>query len=338
MEAGYIFNNFPIPRMEKPLIKATINGVDYGKRKLFTQKELMEIQTFQQQQDPRLAEIAEDPTALRKDILSFLYSSQDSVPKQYREYGNGINIAMEGQLKRPALDDEHDSVWKEMLKQAPELKELITLEKQLYDAFLHAHSGIDGIPEGQTWPKRQQLAEESPDIFYFPQAGNNPFQSDKARGEYVHHVGSRVGALHGVHSPFLDSGFVFSDNPDVTVNPEKGGVFRVNMMVFHLMSRGLSEMGNGGEKSFDQSYDIKNYLDKLFPKDEIAQAETLSKEQNLIRMQQTFDENTLILRIQKRFLQRAIEWAQSEKGPKEMKELAAKILVKRKKIVQKIRV
>lgn len=66
---------------------------------------------------------------------------------------------------------------------------------------------------------------------------------------------SRSEALHGRPSPFLDSGYHFDVNDDVTIYPEDPTkTRRLNSVVVHLLSRGIHEEGASVNGSHDQTY------------------------------------------------------------------------------------
>lgn len=66
---------------------------------------------------------------------------------------------------------------------------------------------------------------------------------------------NRFNALDGRPSPFIDSGFHFSANPDLTIYPkDHSKTRRLNMMNIHLLSRDLNEMGESNNGSHDQTY------------------------------------------------------------------------------------
>ena len=66
---------------------------------------------------------------------------------------------------------------------------------------------------------------------------------------------SRSNVLQGAPSPFLDSGYHFGINDDVTIYPDDPAkTKRLNSVVVHLLSRGLSEEGVSVNNSHDQTY------------------------------------------------------------------------------------
>ncbi len=66
---------------------------------------------------------------------------------------------------------------------------------------------------------------------------------------------SRRESLRGASSPFLDSGFRFGVNYDVTMfNNDPPRTRRLNMVNIHLLSRGIDETGASTNGSHDQTY------------------------------------------------------------------------------------
>ena len=66
---------------------------------------------------------------------------------------------------------------------------------------------------------------------------------------------TRSQALQGTPSPFLDSGFHFGDNLDITLYPDDADkTRRLNSVVVHLLSRGVNQTGSSRNGSHDQTY------------------------------------------------------------------------------------
>lgn len=66
---------------------------------------------------------------------------------------------------------------------------------------------------------------------------------------------SRLAALNGSPSPFIDSGFHFGMNLDITLYPnDQSRTRRLNAANIHLLSRGIDEMGKSSNGSHDQTY------------------------------------------------------------------------------------
>ena len=84
---------------------------------------------------------------------------------------------------------------------------------------------------------------------------------------------TRRSALAGTPSPFLDSGFHFDVNRDVTLfTLEPTKTRRLNSVVVHLLSRGLSESGGSSNGSHDQTYITRDEF--LALENEIGKTET----------------------------------------------------------------
>jgi hypothetical protein len=110
------------------------------------------------------------------------------------------------------------------------------------------------------------------------------------------------------------------------VSPDKK-IFRVNAMVLHLAGRGLSEMGDGGVSSYDQDYEIGNYIKNLWPKDEATREEVRRQEESVLTDADTTDatEHRIAQHVHDKMIQEAVAWAGSASAPKEARRLAAAI-------------
>jgi hypothetical protein len=77
----------------------------------------------------------------------------------------------------------------------------------------------------------------------------------KVGGIPIDMYASRSSILQGAPSPFLDSGYHFDTNDDVTIYPDDPTkTRRLNSVVVHLLSRGLNEEGASINDSHDQTY------------------------------------------------------------------------------------
>lgn len=99
---------------------------------------------------------------------------------------------------------------------------------------------------------------------------------------------NRIAKLLGEPSPFLDSGFVFNENIDLTFYPpEQANPLRLNIAVVHLLSRGICETGSGPES--DQKYiTARQYRDMFMQHEPDFGFRTLNpKEKALVKMRIT---------------------------------------------------
>jgi hypothetical protein len=332
LEAGFVFNNTPLGRlMEKPLIKAIIDGVDYGKRKLLTKEELATIQNYQAVNGDSFKLEGTDIQDLRRDMIRFLMSASDPRTIGYlnpvavvrRVWRDGVakpalttwdaqaNWEKSNEFRTASLDQKLVNMhWSSMIEQAAHAKGVSTEEFNPYDL------------------ENRYMAERCKDLY--PWDDLNSFNSPLIRGRKVLEIESRKTALNYLPSPFLDSGFHFLPiveidgntvrvgNPDFTVEGDDG-VFRVNMMVFHLLSRGLSEMGDSSGRSYDQDYTIGNYIKNLYPGVMANPEEDLK-----FQASQEFDPNDLNMKIRRRVIDEAKKWAESEDAPRKAKGLVEK--------------
>ena len=87
------------------------------------------------------------------------------------------------------------------------------------------------------------------------------------RGIPVDVVPQRLSKLSNAPSPFLDSGFHFDVNYDITLyTHDATKTRRLNMPVIHLLARGLNEMGGSLNDSHDQQYITSGqYAREIYP-------------------------------------------------------------------------
>jgi hypothetical protein len=154
------------------------------------------------------------------------------------------------------------------------------------------------------------LQQISQDLnLYFPPPASD-WLHKYVRGIKVTQIPQRRQKLMGSPSPFLDSGFHFSDNPDVGIETTEG-VRRANMVTLHLLSRGLSEIGGSVNGSYDQHYITpEEYMQEVFPRD-LAQREIVHQDDERI-FSQSGKKNEIMITIQERLIEVAKEWEQNK--------------------------
>jgi hypothetical protein len=228
LDAGYVFLN-RIGGGEKPLVNAQIpmavegrvETVDIGKKILLTQDELEAVTQYQSSQLGASAIENSNPNILRKDMLLFL---QEAIVEQNNLAHNksaAFRAAQGRIIDNPKYTDEDRKTLRQFFaKQSEEYQR--TGSSRLGYLMEECIPGIDLI---------------------------------KVRGIPFEILPTRFSALRDIPSPFLDSGFHFDTNYDVTLYPhEPDRARRLNMVVVHLLSRGLSEMGKSINNSHDQHY------------------------------------------------------------------------------------
>lgn len=308
LKAGFVFDNYPLPYIEKPLINAEINGVNYGQRKLLTAQELSLILAHQRA-NPDLygtAAIAED--SFREEMLSLLVAHELTIPQEIQVKVNLYRDCIK-QLESPhptTKPRETDQAFAKLL--------------WLHHAEMWKEGGIRKEEEFIESNLGDILTWTEPDIFArFPLT---------VRNKRAQLIASRKTALAHTPSPFLDSGFHFPDqigNPDYTVVGSNGKLFRVNMMVLHLLSRGLSEMGDGEKGDGEQDYSIGNYIRDLALETDDERQKTKSSEEAMVQTLFHFDRGDLTRKVQERLKLVVSVWAASPDAPQAAQRLLGKI-------------
>jgi len=228
LDAGYVFLN-RIGGGEKPLINAQVpmdveggtDIVDMSNKILLTQSELDAVIQYQQGQHGAYATESSDIDLIRKDMLLFL---QQAIVEQNSLRQNSSAVFRAAQrriLDNPKYTDKD----REALRQF--------LEEQYQEYQKKGNSNLG----------------------YIMQECIAGIDLARVRGSPFEIFATRLSALKGVPSPFLDSGFHFDINYDVTLYPhDPAQTRRLNMAVVHLLSRGLNEMGESANRSHDQRY------------------------------------------------------------------------------------
>lgn len=229
LTAGFVFHN-RIGAGEKPILSQTVivNGqeVNLTTRRFLTKAELSAVmeQQMHAQPDSPLPGTPEMED-LRKDMLGFLI--------------NGIELATH---EREMAMNVAQTVLRELLANG-----VITQEQ------LSKYLGPEQYFVGKTGLKEEYGRK----IIYDGFLSECVVGLDlvRFRGIPITAMFIRFDKLRGAPSPFLDSGFHFDSNWDLTLNTHDAEqTRRVNMVVWHLMSRGIGEAGSSINGSHDQTY------------------------------------------------------------------------------------
>lgn len=221
VDAGYAFVN-RIGAGEKPIINAAIPAdregqnpyVSYGAKALLTRDELDQLVSFQEEGAAASAEKTE-LDATRQDMISFLKECQEACSGLRERQIQLFQQAAEKIMTDPGYSGED--------------------RQSLIDFF-----------------NQEDTQQNSGFLLEACLAGINVL---KVRGVPIDMVQTRFAKLRGSPSPFLDSGFHFGNNYDVTLFPnDPSKTKRLNMVVVHLLSRGINEMGASNNNSHDQDY------------------------------------------------------------------------------------
>ncbi|MFH1089326.1 MAG: hypothetical protein V1716_02800 [Candidatus Uhrbacteria bacterium] len=239
LDAGYVFLN-RLGAGEKPILNAVIplgesrdeQLLDVGSRALLNQEELDAVINYQQQRAEEFGTNGIETEELRRDMLVFL---EESV-REARDIRNKLLAAFSA-VQRKILSDP------KYLQDIPILKDFF----------------------GELFKDRQAGNQE---LYFIINECLLGVDLVFARGIPIDAPSFRLGKLSGAPSPFLDSGFHFAVNYDVTLYPyDKEKTRRLNMPVIHLLSRGLNEMGGSLNDSHDQQYITSGqYAQEIFPK------------------------------------------------------------------------
>jgi hypothetical protein len=224
LKAGYIFLN-TIGGGEKPLLSGSVptpqGNLHAGDRILLTPAELEAVIAFQKREGQTHMPARTPIEALRKDMLAVL---QDSL-----EIHEGLE-ARKKKLFNAAM---------KMIAEDPRFS-------------VKARNALENFQrrlEGQT-PSLKNMHSR-----YLVEECVVGIDLAHVRGVPCTTMPQRFSALSDAPSPFLDSGFHFDTNYDVTLNDaDRAHTCRLNMIVVHLLSRGLNEMGASSNRSHDQRY------------------------------------------------------------------------------------
>lgn len=243
LEAGYAFIN-RIGGGEKPILQGIIpiktsggrfEEINLGDRVLLTQDELdAAVECSQQQSQEKATDIATED--LRQDMVSFLNECADV-------YANL-------QIKKREL-------FRAAQGRIMEGTEFTAEDKELFATCLTELAQ----PEHRAAATQilQGLMEEclaQVDILF-------------VRGIPIDMMSIRGDKLKNTPSPFLNSGYHFRNNLDVTLypyNPAK--TRRINSVTVHLLSRGVDEIGGSMNASHDQTYiTASEYAEEVYKKE-----------------------------------------------------------------------
>lgn len=298
LDAGFVFNNI-LGNGEKPIIKANIDDMDFGQKRLLTSAELAVVSQYQQEHPELFGWQGQDPETVRQDMVHFLLVVGHGLPNITSRWNIFNRSIIEIKEQRVATDYEYIPT-----------SELMYREVSRFDAFVvfewHKHH-------------RSRLDTEIGDIFrdVYPWPHREFMGGPKIRGHRAFTMGSqRIHALQGTASPFLDSGYYFGTNFDVTVEGKiLQEIFRFNSATLHLASRGLSEMGES-TFSFDQHYGtIGEYITELFPKDPKEREDLWRMEALAVEGAAKKDEDDVVEDFKRRIIDLSREWFSSSKAP-----------------------
>jgi hypothetical protein len=304
--AGYFFLN-RLGGHSKALLSGEIpdpasqNGtLNFGHRALLTRAELQTVYDYQQAHQEIFGLNGEQLDAVRSDMLAFLLQSTSRPP-----FGSAYDYAQQALPYRPSSVD----IWEHELSEA---------EWKLLDKYWSAQAREYRRAHPQSGERRALaevreafVREHCADMRVWQEDGDF-FNTKQVRGNVVQSITSRSRKLMWGASPFLESGFVFGYNFDVSVyygaivDIRSDKQYRVNTAVLHLMGGhsdfpGLSEMGGAREQVYmPAGIFVRDY----YARDKEVRAEVLRDvERNL-----AVDEGELKAEAQRRALKVARSW------------------------------
>lgn len=299
LKAGFVFNNV-IGGGEKPIIAVVINGEDFGKKSLLTKEEL-ELVT-QYQKDNGYVPKSIDFDDLRRDMVGFILANTSNRPMGLWNRNNARRIVFGDVIQ----DKAH----------AGRVSRIDRVLVNLYEDYLRKDwIFIDekGTTRVRVEVEQKYFDDNFGDVFPW-KSDYNPFSGNLARDVRVSVLPSRMKALDGTPSPFLDSGFLFSLGGDLTIFDANDKAYRLNMAVFHLALRGLNEMGDGGSASYDQHYlTVDEYSRLIYIEDEAERKSEREKEE--CRWQSQGNIAEVYVHLEERVVDLARKWAKSDKAP-----------------------
>ena len=233
LNAGYVFLN-RLGAGEKPILNAVIPDpkragqfLDLGIKVLLTQDEFDAVKLYQQERPEEYGTGGIEMGELRRDMLLFLKETTKAAEQRGQREIDAFLAAQ----KRIAADQNGLEILKKYFSQLYKEKDAgLKLDFIMKECL----TGIDII---------------------------------FVRGIPIDVPIQRGGKLRNTPSPFLDSGYHFDTNDDVTLHThDKSKTRRLNMPVIHLLSRGLNEMGGSLNNSHDQQYITSGqYAREIYP-------------------------------------------------------------------------
>ena len=224
LEAGYVFVN-RIGGGEKPIINAVIpqedgsGSIDFGSKVLLTQAELDTVLVYQKRKSEEFGAAGSSFNLIRSDMVAFLESC----------------FAQQGNLRQQTINT---------FKAA---------QRRILDNSKYSEDNRDLLR--RYFVKLATDSNAASTLNYSMQSCLQGMNLTKVRGVPIEVFNSRLKILQDKPSPFLDSGYHFNINYDVTLFPnDRIKTKRLNMVVVHLLSRGLNEMGQSQNDSHDQRY------------------------------------------------------------------------------------
>lgn len=322
LHAGFAFNNYPFAHVEKPLINAVIDGVDYGRRKFITEPELAMIKQYQRVNHDLYGGDFIESDGFRKDMLSLLLCSNVMLPTHIE---NKVNFLRHSAIK---MDFPYESLYETpTVRKNPNLIKINGLYKDLWKAYVASNFLSENPVVDEQAFIDTNLSELMP---WEEPLSSFTMYNIAIRGLPARYVESRNKKLNGLPSPFLKSGYHFGhpfNNPDFTIIGRDGRPFRVNFMVLHLLSEGISEMSDKSREDKDQDYSIGHYINNLYSSDSDIQAQYLNLEAQKFDLISHFNEDKLMAAVQNIMKEVAMKWASTQASNRSVRNIVSQINV-----------
>jgi hypothetical protein len=320
-ENRYIFLN-RIGGGEKPIIGGEIpdpddpeNTLDFTNRVLLTRQEVDKVYRHQLAHPDIFGTQGQDLDEVRKDMLLFLQDAIAEPPYGYE--AAFLQVALPYKLNESVRLDEHALSNDDEFEQAQRDWELV---ENYWNWQVEHYEEINPdtpLNDLQIKMHLQQVFSRQfcADIYTWP-GDVETFGIKDVRDHRINRaIPQRRKRLAGQASPFLESGFVFGDNPDAEVIVElpsgKFGKRRLNMGNLHLFGAhpdfpGFGEVGGVD----DQVYmTLGTYVDTLYEKD-AAKREALQAQE--VAKLQTVPISQVISQYQERLVAMAKAWSEAQ--------------------------
>jgi hypothetical protein len=303
---------------------ATGEPIDFTGRVLLTRHEVESVYQHQQSQPETYGLQGQDVHEVRRDMVSFVQEA--TTPPVFAD---GQDFAESVAVFNPFLDEQ---VREPVAGEDADWDVVQTYLKRQVKSYLKEHPDQNSV-EAFAAVTEQFAKEHCADIYTWREASENSFQPKVVRGHHVQSDSNRRVKLQGDPSPFLESGFVFSDNLDANVfwgeetDQRSSNQSRINTATIHLAGAhpdfpGFSEMGDNVDP--DQQYmQTGRYVSELYPKDEAARKQVQDSERDL------FNQGSRV-ELTREAQQRLIEMARADRTATRVP-LWRKLLPKRKR-------
>ncbi len=242
LEAGYVFIN-RIGGGEKPILQGIIpvktfegrfEEVDLGNRVLLRQDELDAAVEYSRKQSHEKTSI--DREELRRDMVEFIDECTDAYQSLEAKKRELFRAAQARILDGTEFTKEDKEIFTAGLTELTQPQHRAAATQILQGLMEECLAQVDAL---------------------------------FVRGIPIDMMPIRADKLRNAPSPFLNSGYHFGNNLDVTLYPyNPGKTRRINSVTVHLLSRGVDEIGGSMNASHDQTYiTAAEYAEEVYKKE-----------------------------------------------------------------------